>query len=90
MVFTSLRKTNSIVFSGNALVLRVHQQARQGEGKSRIPSGIEGWAGFPLLVLFLPTFFALFHTTTFLRRELPIDARRLNLTTSSLSRILKF
>lgn len=56
MDFTSLRKTNSIVFSGNALVLRVHQQVRQGEGKSRIPSGIEGWAGFPLLVLFYPPF----------------------------------
>ena len=33
-------------FSGLALVRNVRQETASGEGKSRIPSGIEGWAGF--------------------------------------------
>ena|SRR5579862_8669732 len=45
-IFAREYEIPSFTFSGLALVRNVRQETASGEGKSRIPSGIEGWAGF--------------------------------------------
>ena len=45
-IFARESEIAPFAFRGLALVWNVRRILASGEGKSRIPSGIEGWAGF--------------------------------------------
>jgi hypothetical protein len=69
--FTKRARSRAFVFSELSLVHGVRQELCQREGKPRIPSGIEGWAGF-LPSASPPNLF--FPTTPSRRRCIPLFA----------------